>query len=89
MSVEWDPAKAKANWVKHGVMFSDAVTVLDDPNALTMKDERSPEERWVAIGADDIGRILVVVFTWRGEALRLISARRATSRERSQYLEGI
>lgn len=89
MKVAWDPAKSKTNQAKHGVMFSAAVIVLDDPHALTIRDERVQEERWVSIGADDTGRVLVVVYTWRGDTLRLISARKASSAERAQYLEGI
>ena len=46
------------------------------------------EERWVTMGQDALGRVLVVVYTWRGESLRLISARKATARERRQYEEG-
>jgi len=85
---EWDPAKARANFTKHGVRFADAVTALEDDSALTMSDLSSvDEERWVTMGLDASGRLLVVVYTWRGERVRLISAREATPRERSQYEE--
>lgn len=87
MAYEWDPAKARRNFVKHGVRFSDAVAVLEDDRALTMRDTFPKEERWVTVGMDALGRVLVVVFTWRGESIRLISARRATSHERSEYEE--
>jgi uncharacterized protein len=60
---EWDPAKAKANFAKHGVRFADAVTVLEDDLALTMRDPFSEEERWVTLGRDVLGRLLVVVYT--------------------------
>ena len=83
----WDPAKAAQNLKKHGVRFADAVLVLDDPYALTIEDgESSPaERRWVTLGADALGRILVVVYTYRGEEIRMISARPAQPQERKQY----
>jgi uncharacterized protein len=88
VNYEWDPAKAKANFAKHGVRFADAVTVLEDDLALTMPDPFSEEEeRWVTLGRDVLGRLLVVVYTWRGESVRLISARPATARETTQYEE--
>jgi len=86
VSYEWDPAKARANFAKHGVRFADAVTVLEDDLALTMLDPSSDlEERWITLGRNALGRIIVVVYTWRGENVRLISARPATAREKSQY----
>jgi len=85
---EWDPAKARANFTKHGVRFADAVTALEDDSALTMRDlSTEGEERWVTMGLDTSGRLLVVVYTWRGERIRLISARQATPHERQQYEE--
>ncbi len=88
MSYEWDPAKARANFAKHGVRFADAVTVLEDDLALTMRDPASDEEeRWITLGRDGLGRLIVVVYTWRRENVRLISARPATAREKSQYEE--
>lgn len=88
MSFEWDSEKAETNRRKHGVDFADAVSVLEDPSALTLEDERETEERLVTMGMDSLGRILVVVYTWRGESVRLISARRATRSERNQYKAG-
>jgi hypothetical protein len=85
MEVEWDPAKARANLRKHGVRFADAVTALEDAGAISVRDELEDEERWVTIGMDSLARILVVVYTWRGERIRLISARPATRREARQY----
>jgi uncharacterized DUF497 family protein len=86
---EWDPAKARANFTKHGVRFADAVTALEDDSALTIHDlSLEGEERWVTMGLDASGRLLVVVYTWRGERMRLISARQATPNERRQYEEG-
>ena len=83
--VEWDRDKAEANRSKHGVDFADAATVLSDDLALTRRDEHPNEERFVTLGMDALGRVLVVVFTWRDEEIRLISARRATPSERKQY----
>jgi uncharacterized DUF497 family protein len=83
---EWDPVKANANFRKHGVLFSDAVGVLEDELALTIRDPYSENEvRWITVGMDLVGRLLVVVYMWRGETIRLISARRATPRERQEY----
>ena len=88
MSYEWDPAKARANFAKHGVRFADAVTVLEDDLALTMRDPSSDEEeRWITLGRNDLARVIVVVYTWRQDNVRLISARPATAREKSQYEE--
>jgi hypothetical protein len=85
MAVEWDPAKAKSNFGKHGIRFADAVTALEDISAISIRDESEREERWVAIGVDCLARVLVVVYTWRGDDIRLISARQATPAERLQY----
>ena len=88
MDCEWDPAKARVNCAKHGVHFADAVSALEDDEALTIRDPYSvDEERWVTLGMDAMGRILVVVYTWRGENVRLISARKANPHERRQYEE--
>ena len=88
MSFEWDTQKAETNRRKHGVDFADAVSVLEDPSALTLEDEREAEERFVTMGMDSLGRVLVVVYTWREDRVRLISARRATRAERRQYEAG-
>ena len=85
---EWDSGKAATNFAKHGVHFADAVAVFEDDFALTIRDPYlGYEERWITIGVDALGRILVVIYTWRGEGIRLISARLATPRERRQYKE--
>ena len=86
--VHWDPDKARANTRKHGILFADAVGVLEDYRALTERDlSATDEQRWITLGQDALGRVLVVVYTWRGENVRLISARRATKRERQIYEE--
>ena len=64
------------------------MTALEDERAISVRDEMENEERWITIGMDSVARILVVVYTWRGEQLRLISARLATRRESRQYEEG-
>jgi len=85
MSYEWDPNKAIANIDRHGIDFADAVTVFDDLNAVTIDDPDYEEQRFITIAMDAFGRILVVVYTWRGDIIRLISARKATKKERKQY----
>jgi uncharacterized DUF497 family protein len=68
--------------------LADAVAALEDETALTMRDPfPEDEERWITLGLDAPGRVLVVVYTWRGERVRLISARHATPRERRRYEE--
>ena len=73
MSFEWNGAKAAGNLKKHGVDFADAVAVLEDDAAITVADASPDEERWITLGADSLGRLLVVVYAWRGRAIRLIS----------------
>jgi uncharacterized DUF497 family protein len=90
MKITCDPAKAESNFRKHKIRFSDAEAVLFDPMALTIEDETAEsEERFVSVGANALSRVVVVVYTYRGEDIRLISARRATRRERKAYEEGI
>lgn len=88
MRYEWDPAKAEANAAKHGVRFADAVTVFSDDQALTIDDPHPEEERFVTIGMDALARLLIVIYTWRGETIRLISARKVTGSERTHYARG-
>jgi uncharacterized protein len=85
MNYEWDPAKARTNRHKHGIDFADAATVFSDDYALTIPDDYPDEERFVTIGMDVLGRLLVVVFTWRGQHIRIVSARKAESHESRQY----
>ena len=85
----WDPKKASINRAKHGVDFADAVSVFFDDMALTITDVQHQEERFVTIGADALNRVLLVVYTWRGEGIRIISARRATRFETKQYQDSL
>ena len=87
VSFEWDPNKAAANVRKHGVQFSEAVGVFGDDYAITIHDDESdPEERrFLALGMGIKGRILVVVYCYSGENVRVISARTAGRPEREQY----
>ncbi len=89
MDFEWDKAKAASNLRKHDIDFADAVLALEDALAVTLEDPRAEgEPRFVTLGVDPEGRLLVVVYTWRGERARLISARKATRRELRQYEDG-
>jgi uncharacterized protein len=88
MSYQWDRNKAATNFNKHGIDFADAVAVFSDDLALTVNDERFDEERFITIGVDIFGRVLVVVYTLRANDIRLILARKATRPERTQYEEG-
>ncbi|MDJ0591957.1 MAG: BrnT family toxin [Pleurocapsa sp. MO_226.B13] len=87
MRYQWDRNKAATNLNKHGIDFADAVSVFSDELAITIFDERFEEERFVTIGTDCFNRILVVVYTLRNDEIRLISARKATRKERRQYEE--
>jgi hypothetical protein len=85
---EWDVAKAASNRRKHGVSFQEATTVFDDPDALDAPDLHLPE-RFVIIGRSAYARVLFVVHAERGERIRIISARRASSTQRRKYEQGI
>ena len=87
MQFEWDPAKALRNLAKHGISFDEASTVFGDPLAGTISDPQrsADEERLVTIGHSDRGVLIVVVHVERGSRTRIISARRATRRERRRY----
>ena len=90
MDIVWDPQKAKSSFRKHKIHFGDAESVLYDTMALTIEDQDiGGEKRFVTIGTDSTGRIVLVVYTYRGDSIRLISARKATSSERRYYEEGI
>lgn len=82
MAYVWDPAKSKANLKKHGVI------ALEDEFALTVSDpEAQGEDRFVSMGSDPAGRVLVTVYTHRGDVIRIISARTASHGERKRYEE--
>lgn len=83
--IEWDRKKARQNEKKHDVSLADTFAVFEDPNALTINQIVNAEERYVTIGMDAFGQILVVVYTWRGDNIRIISARRAVRSEVRQY----
>jgi len=85
--IEWDPQKARANLVTHGIDFSEAVTVLDDDFALTREDPGAGDEsRFVTLGLSDVGNLLVVVYAYREpDTLRVISAWKANRRQRVLY----
>ena len=81
-----DAAKAASNLRKHGVSFADAEGVLQDPLGVTVEDpDAEGEQRFVSIGLGSAGELLVVVWTERDDECRVISARRATRKERRQY----
>ena len=86
MRIVWDVKKAAANLRNHGIEFSNAATVLDDPMAVTIEDTRQAEQRFITVGSDILGGVLVVVYAYSGEEeIRLISARKATPKERRIY----
>jgi uncharacterized DUF497 family protein len=88
---EWDPRKAEANAAKHGVSFDDAVTVFLDPEALDGSDlqHSSSEARFLQLRRSATGQVLMVAYTFRrsgdAEGIRIITARRASRRERAAY----
>lgn len=86
MHFEFDPAKAHSNLRKHGVSFAHVEQALRDPMAITIEDpDTVGEQRFVTLGMDALGRVIVVVHTQRGEQTRLISARKASRGEAEQY----
>jgi uncharacterized DUF497 family protein len=85
---EWDEeSKAAINFRKHGVRMPEAIPVFDDPSAITIVDDESDpsEQRFMTLGMGATGRLLVVAYTWRGENIRIISARPAETHERKEY----
>jgi uncharacterized protein len=87
MTFKWDDRKARANLDKHGIDFADAVTVLNDDRAIVISDDYPDEERFVTLGVDLLGRLLVVVFAPSGQSIRIILARKANRRESADYGE--
>ena len=90
MEFEWDSGKAERNLAKHGVSFPEAATVFGDPLSMTYPDPDHSvrEQRFITIGCSKDGRVLIVAHTDRAERIRIISARKATSRERKDYETG-
>ncbi|MGB8718844.1 MAG: BrnT family toxin [Desulfobacterales bacterium] len=86
---EWDPKKARKNINTHGVSFDEASTAFRDPLSQTINDplHSEGENRFVLLGRSIQGRLLVIIHTDRGERIRIISARLATTRERLKYEE--
>lgn len=89
IAFEWDRRKDSANQRKHGVGFTEAITIFDDPLSITVPDpdHSTDEERFVIIGVSIKRGLLIVVHTIRGERIRLISARPANNNERRKYEE--
>lgn len=90
MEFEWNQEKAKSNLSKHGVSFDEAKTVFDDPLYIDFydPDHSDDEHRYIIIGESQQGRLLLVSYRERGNAIRLISARVVTRMEREIYEEG-
>ena len=89
---EWDDTKAEVNLYKHGVAFTEAMTVLADPLAMSIFDtaHSDDEDRWISVGLSNSGSLLLVIHTFvstgpANASIRIISARPATKRERQQY----
>ena len=90
MAIEFDPEKDEANRQKHGVSLVEGDCVLNDPLALTIEDEFvEGEQRFVSLGTNTFGVLMVVVWTPRGENFRIISVRRAEPKERRDYEKGV
>jgi uncharacterized DUF497 family protein len=85
---EWDEeSKAGINFRKHGVRMPEAIPVFDDPSAITIVDDESDpsEQRFITLGMGAAARLLVVAYAWRGDNIRIISARPAENHEREEY----
>ena len=90
MSAEFDPKKDAANIKKHGVSLSEGDGVLNDPLALTVEDDLAEgEQRFVTIGMNAFGSLMVVVHSSRGSGLRTISVRKSDPKERRNYEKGV
>jgi uncharacterized DUF497 family protein len=90
MEFEWDNDKADRNRSKHGVLFQDAATVFGDPLSVTYydPDHSDEEDRFITIGHANSGQLLIVSHTDREDRIRIISARRATRKEKKAYEHG-
>ena len=87
MEFEWDPNKARTNIRNHKISFDEAATVFNDTLSFTYYDElhSHTERRYATLGVSDKRHVLVVAHTMRGERVRIISARKATPREKRWY----
>lgn len=87
---EWDPGKAATNLRKHGLSFREAATAFGDPMAVTFEDpiHSEDEDRFLLFGYTEKRRLVVVSFVVREDRTRIITARKATRKERSIYEEG-
>ncbi len=86
MLIIWDPLKALANHKKHGVSFEEAQSVLESEVQLILEDREHAEPRFIAIGVSKKLNVLVVVYAYRDvDVIRIISARKATRKERENY----
>lgn len=90
MKFEWNETKARKNFLKHEVLFTEAQTVFDDLLYIDLydADHSKAEDRYIAVGVSLQGRLLIVLYTERAQSIRIISARTATSYERRAYEEG-
>jgi uncharacterized DUF497 family protein len=89
VKIVFDPVKNVINRQKHGVDLAEVEGVFFDPMALTIEDRNHNEERFITLGTDGLGRLLVVAYTYRdADELRVISARHADTKERHLYEEG-
>jgi uncharacterized protein len=89
---DWDEDKNQSNYVKHGISFQTAILIFDDPNVVSEVDRIvDGEERWQSLGVIGNLMIVLVAHTWRlqdsDEIIRVISARKATPKERKRYEE--
>ena len=90
MAIEFDPKKNKANLSNHGLSLSDGDGALEDPLAVTLEDASSQgERRWITLGMNVFGTLCVVIYTQRRNNIRIISVRKATTKERRDYEKGI
>ncbi len=90
MDFEWNPRKADSNNKRHGVSFDEASAVFGDVLSITYPDPEhsDQEERYIIIGLSKKNRVLVISHVYRGESIRIISARQATKREQTFYERG-
>ena len=90
MAATFDPKKSALNLKKHGVLLSEGDGVLDDPVAVTIEDSSAEAEyRFVTVGRNTLGSLMVVVWTEREDDIRIISVRKAEPKERRSYEKGV